>query len=462
MKYSSGQYYEWARKQVNEEYASAVYEKDKITFQSEGYTACMQFYPDDIVELSIVKDDSGENCFYLHFQANNEAHAEELFYALRDTLKTVVRNMKHKILISCTSALTSSYFAQELNKASSMLKLDYQFDACDHNRLYQVGFQYEAILLTPQIHYEYEKAKRIFQDQVVLKIPTRAYASYSSGEVINLLNQAFEEKEKQDSDMQYRIQPVLEGNKYRILTIGMINHRDEKRIAYRIYDHGHKTLDKEVIKADLNLRDIEDLLDYIFARHKKIDTIVLGMPGVEENGKLTWEGSKFDHASISEDLKEKYQHSFFLLNDVNAIALGYSTLHPDCSDLLFYFQPKGSWVPGAGLIEEGILRKGYHNASGELRPFMKCMITDLDDKINTPKGAMEIVVRGLLAFICTSAPKKIVLYSQLTPDAKEVREELHRYVPDEYIPSITIASHLKEYLLPGLLSYGVQKLSKNS
>ena len=38
--------------------------------------------------------------------------------------------------------------------------------------------------------------------------------------------------------MQYRIQPVLEGNQYRILTIGMINHRDEKRIAYRIYDHG--------------------------------------------------------------------------------------------------------------------------------------------------------------------------------------------------------------------------------
>jgi len=194
MKYSSEQYYEWARKQVNEEYAFAVYEKDKITFQSEGYTACMQFYPDDIVELSIVKDDSGENCFYLHFQANDEAHAEELFYALKDTLKTVVRNMKHKILISCTSALTSSYFAQELNKASSMLKLDYQFDACDHNRLYQVGFQYEAILLTPQIHYEYEKAKRIFQDQAVLKIPTRAYASYSSGEVINLLNQAFAEK----------------------------------------------------------------------------------------------------------------------------------------------------------------------------------------------------------------------------------------------------------------------------
>ena len=114
------------------------------------------------------------------------------------------------------------------------------------------------------------------------------------------------------------------------------------------------------------------------------------------------------------------------------------------------------------MIEEGILRKGYHNASGELRPFMKCMITDLDDKINTPKGAMEIVVTGLLAFICTSAPKKIVLYSQLTPDAKEVREELHRYVPDEYIPSITIAYDLKEYLLPGLLSYGVQKLSQNS
>jgi len=458
MSYSSEDFQEWVKTQILDHYEEHAFEEGNISFQLQGYTARLVFYPEDIVELSLTNDSTGENCFYLHFQANEKEHAEELFRAMTDTLNDSLQSSKRRILIVCSSAMTSTYFSNLLNEASAMLKFNYEFDASDISGLYAAGADCEAILLTPQISYEYEKTRKVFKDKTVLKIPTRIYAGYNSGELLNFLNQSLAEKEKELKEKEYGVLPQMTENDFRILTIGMINNQRSKCLAYRIYDHGKKTLDKEVIKHDISMRDIEDLLAYVFARHRNIDCIVLGLPGVENDGKLTIEETAVSHADIVSRLKAKFHHEFFLLNDVNAIALGYSTIHPECSDLLFYFQPLGYWVPGAGLIENGKLRKGYHNASGEMRPLLKSSFDHLDQMINTPEGTLQIIVKGLMAYICTSAPKAIALYSEMVPEAENVRKELERNIPEEYIPPIRRARHIKEYLLAGLLSYGMQML----
>jgi len=436
-------------------------EKDQILYSSSTSIGTVTFYPNDIVELAIIHRESGENCFYLHFQAYDKDHAHELYEDFIDTLLNTSNTGERKILIVCSSALTSSYFAQELNKASSLLKLNYVFSACDHLVMYQKGFYYDAIMLTPQIHFEYPKARDTFRNQIVMKVPTKSYAKYNTLEVIRDLQDQFSKKEKAEQEDRYGILPASIKNEYRILVIGTINHRGVIRIGYRIYDRGKKTLDKEVIKADLTIQDLEDLLDYIFARHEDIKCVVLGLPGVEENGRLTCAGSCFNHSELASRFQTKYAHPFFLLNDVNAIALGFYALHPEHQDFLFYFQPQNEWVPGAGLIENGMLHKGFHHASGELMPLLTCVINDPESKIVTPEGMMEVVVKGLLSFICTSAPEYIVLYSQMTPDPMAIRKELSKYVSSEYIPHIEIVSRLKGYILLGLLNYGIQKINEN-
>jgi len=461
MSYTSSQFRKLVQTETDGKYQISEPERDLIQFGSDGYTAGIQFYPEDIVELSLVKDETGENCFYLHFRANDQVHAEELLHDLMDAFEHLKTAVKRKVLIVCSSALTSSFFAMKLNEAAELLKIDYEFSSADVTRLYKIGFDYEAVLLTPQVSYEYAKASHIFRKQIVMKIPVQSYAKYSTGEVLNELNEAWLEHARREETPAASELHLPIDTAYRILVVGMINHRDIKRIYYRIYDHGRKTLNKEVIKTDLNQKDLADLLDYIFTRHQNIDAVVLGLPGVEENGCLTWIGSEFDHAELCRQLSEKYHHRFYLLNDVNAVALGCSAVHGGHADMLFYFQPLLSWVPGAGLIEEGRLHKGYHNAAGEMRPYMTCMVDHAEDKISDPKGALEIVAKGLLAFICTSAPKYIVLCSELTPDVQEIHEELQKYVPEEYIPPMEIVHEMKEYFLSGLLSYGISQITND-
>lgn len=459
--YSALQFQNWLMEKEIPEEIEWKTEKDQFSYISLACIGTITFYPNDIVELSIVHRKTGENCFYLHFQAYDKDHAHELYEDFIETLINTSNTEERKILIVCSSALTSSYFAQELNKASSLLKLNYEFSACDHLLMYQKGLYYDAIMLTPQIHYEFKKAKDTFRNQIVMKVPAKNYAKYDTLGVICDLQDQFGQKEKIEQEDRYGILPSFVENNYRILVIGTINHRGVIRIGYRIYDHGKKTLDKEVIKADLTLQDLEDLLDYIFARHEEIKCVVLGLPGVEENGRLTCVGSCFDHSELVNQFQKKYEHPFFLLNDVNAIALGFYVLHPEQKDFLFYFQPQNEWVPGAGLIANGKLHKGFHHASGELMPLLTCVIDNPESKILTSEGMMEVVVKGLLSFICTSAPEYIVLYSQMTPDPMAIRNELSKYVPAEYIPHIEIVSRLKGYILLGLLNYGIQKIEES-
>jgi hypothetical protein len=74
MSYTSSQFRKLVQTETDGKYQISEPERDLIQFGSDGYTAGIQFYPEDIVELSLVKDETGENCFYLHFRANDQVH----------------------------------------------------------------------------------------------------------------------------------------------------------------------------------------------------------------------------------------------------------------------------------------------------------------------------------------------------------------------------------------------------
>ena len=97
----------------------------------------------------------GENKFYLHFELKDLDYAQELFSQMVETLTDLKNQQSVKILLSCTGGMTTSFFAQKLNDAVKLLSLDYEFAAVPFHRLYNVGFDYSAILLAPQIAYEF-------------------------------------------------------------------------------------------------------------------------------------------------------------------------------------------------------------------------------------------------------------------------------------------------------------------
>ncbi len=422
-------------------------------------TGSVVFHELAIIELIITSKKDGENAFYLHFQLGNEEHAKNLFDEMISTLRGMRNKQKIKVLLTCTSGLTTSFFAQELNKAAQNLQLDFEFSAVSYSNLYENGFRYDVILVAPQIQYEFKKINEIYSRKIVLKIPAAVFGGYKTGEVITMVMKALDERSHADTETE-AIRSAFD-NDYRILCVGMINHFDTIRIGYCIYDHGKRTLDKEVIKDTHQWSDIEDLLDYALVRHTNIDAIAIAYPGIIGRGRIHHpDYDLHEDFNMGNYLEKKYGHTVILINDVNAIALGYHALYENTDNMVFVFQPRGNYLSGAGIITDGRLLRGWKSSAGEIGRLVPAMVEEPEKKIFDPAGALEIVSKQLLAFIATQAPEKIVLYSELTPDTEEIREYLRQYIEDNYIPEIIWTDRLKTFILPGAMIHALDVLKR--
>lgn len=427
-----------------------------ITDNAEGQ---ISFYPQDIVELAIITAKDQENVFYLHFRLDDLDHALSLFAEMRQTLLSLKKKKRIHVLLTCTSALTSSYFASELNTAAETLRLDYEFTAISFDRIYEKGFDYDVILLAPQVHFQYDRLKQIFRDTIVMKIPTGVFATYQTGKMLRMLQDAVlpadridEEQKKADPR-----KPFL--NSYRILTIGVVNHNGRCRIGYRIYVNGMRDLDGEVLKQSFSLQDLYDVIEYVLSLGEELDAISIAMPGVTYHGRLYHPSIGMWGQFISMDIEERFNHiPTILINDVNAMALGYYALNDTSDDMVFYFQPDGTAGAGAGVIIDGKLRMGKMHGAGEIFCIVREAVRDFDRKPFTPEGVLELVTTGLLAYISTIAPKKIVLYSKLTPNPQEIHDALRAKISDQYIPEIVHTPGVKRYILPGAMVHCLEVL----
>ncbi len=458
MAYSADAFRQYILRSKALEYTVTSDEKGDLFLLTDYAEGQVIFHDMDIVELIIQNKRTGENEFYLHFRLEDKEHADSLFQEMSQTLIDLRKKRKIRILLSCTSGLTTGYFAEELTKAAETLRVDFEFSAVSFNQIYEHGFSYDVILLAPQIHYEFERTAQIFRDAIVMKIPTAVFAKYNTGEMIRIIQKAVEENEVTE-EAEKRADPRKPfENPYRILTIGVINHQDRVRIGYRIYDRGRRTLDSEVLKQTFSLQDIYDLLHYIFSEDHQLDAVAIALPGVTYRGRLYHNEYGIWNMSVGPELKKEFNVPFILINDVNAMALGYYALNDNSDDVVFYFQPDGMTYPGAGLILDGRLRTGRLHAAGEIGRVITKMIPDADQKRNSPDGVMELVTAGLLVFIETVAPRKVVLYSKLTPNTEEIHMRLRNEIAEDYLPEIIHTPGTKRYILPGAMVHCLEVL----
>lgn len=457
---NTAEFKNWINLQNEDWYRIENTKENEIHLVTEFAEGSVIFHDQDIIELTVTDKDSGEALFYLHFQLKDEAHAKSLFREMKDVMSRIKEHRKTKVLLTCSSGLTTSFFAQELNKAAASLKLDYEFSAVSFSHLFEKGFDYDVILIAPQISFEYPKAKEIFRSQIVMNIPAAVFGGYNTGKLIEMVMHMKDQQAMRKEEAGTRRPDDPFENNYRILALCLINHRNMYRFGYRIYDHGKRTLDKEVIKQTFGPRDIEDLMDYIVARHKDIDAIALAVPGVTYRGVVSHQEYKFINRNLGKELSGKYRIPVILINDVNALALGYHAVHLKEKNMVFYFQPRGYAQPGAGLIINDRLYTGRLHAAGEIAGIVRKYTDRPDEKIMTPEGAMEFVCAGLAMYISTTAPDTIILYSELTPNEKEIREYLSDIIKEEYIPEIRHVRRLKKYMLPGAMIHCLDVLAE--
>lgn len=423
----------------------------------------INFYDQDIVEFRIVKKETDEVKFFIHFQLNDPAHSSELFLEMKEVFLNLKNERTTRILLCCTSGLTTSFFAQQLNAAAQILCLDYHFDAVDWSKVFQSGNDYDVILIAPQAAHKFKSFTDVFRDRLVMRIPSRIFGSYDCGALIETVRSSLRKKRASSAEVSPIRLPGFD-DMPRTLAISILNMAEGTKAYVRLYENGKIIFDRETIKAQFWMSDFYDILDTVMAQYQDIRLIGVSLPGIVNEGhvKLPLEG--FDNTDVAAKLQAYSGIPCFVTNDTNAAAVGWCAQQDQYDNIVFHFQPTGHYQAGQGIVINRCLITGLNSIAGEIKYLVPEMqySGNPDEMIWTPEGALEIVVKFLIAVISVLGPQAICLQSDMTPDTEQIIKKLRRNIPSEYIPEIIQIRDMKEYMFLGTLILGQRELIRQT
>ncbi|MBQ7992842.1 MAG: ROK family protein [Solobacterium sp.] len=457
----------WALEQKSPEYEISFYRDryDHIRVANDCAEGTVAFYPlenFDVVEMSVINTNTHDAVFYLHFELKDLEHARELFTELTEAVIKQKNSSVTKVLLCCSSGITTHYFLEKLKSANELLNLEMEFSAVNYGNLYVKAQSNDVIILAPQISYEYEKVREILSSKIVNVIPTSVYGSYDVSGLLQFVRKLIAERDQQQKEKMLPAERMEFKNTPRMLIISVIVEYESIRFVYRIYDAGTVTHQDEVIKRRFDIPDLEDMLDFELARFPGIEMICINSPGVFYKGRMTFRSAGIIDVDVEKRLTEKYGRRVIFINDANAMALGFYGLQKKTRNLSFYFHPHAARTAGVGNVVNGMLFTGMNNIAGEMQYLHKIIhySDDPDVLLRTPEGTIEIVSKYLISLIATFNPEQIIIFCDMVYDLTELKKEIAKYVQEEFIPELIKVDDVIEYMFVGGMMQCVQELTK--
>lgn len=420
----------------------------------------------EVVALNIVPADDPDNpTFFLHFEMDDLDHAKELFDELCEALAQTATAKATRILLSCTSGLTTSFFSKKLAEVAETLSLDYSFEALPIVQALEVAGEYDAIMLAPQVHARRNEMVERHPDLVVFEIPGAVFGSYDAGTALRMLLEAMSENAlaARMEQAETRIVRKLDNDK-RILIISASFGTNDSLYSYRLYDHGEVTLDGRVEKPGRSYCDVKDVLATIRLQGvnpRELDAIGIALPGVVDGTTVHMVSVDFGMPDFS-----KYEASlgvrFFVDNNANAAAAGCYVSQDEYENLLLQRQPTGYSVGGQGLIIDGRLVRGNHGLAGELGYFVRTLgrTEEFREKAWTSEGMLALVTLQLMMAIVTTSPEVIYVSADLVPDMDALHDELAKRLPEGAVPTLRSVCDYHERVLVGEYALCLNALRK--
>lgn len=438
-------YRSWILGQKSEQYN--IKEVDEKTIVLDGVGAIGKVvFQGNVIELSVTNKKNDHIDFYLHFQMQTLGHASSLFNELIDAMATAENTKIVQVLLSCTSGLTTGFFAQELNQAATTLCMDYHFEAVPYNELTAVGRNCDIILLAPQIGYQQPKVQSIFHQIPVVTVPSQVFAKYDVRGALKLVGDSLLAQEVVDIPKALQLSVDYDED---ILSIGIFKTTRSTRILYRVYKHSSVLEHGQIIKQKLCIDDLDDLIDFMLVSYPHLKKVGIATPGIIDQGHLTLEKDQLFNVDIIAHFKEKYPYMNIHLDKASeAIAMTLYELQ-DYKSLSFLYLPKSSYVAGMGNINEGKIMNGHMDVSGDLHQLPFIYEKDPREQILSEEGCLDIVAKHFLLSIMTFSPEVLAFYCSNVVNVEDVVKKLEDYVPRHYIPKIKKLDNIEEYLLFG-------------
>jgi len=169
-------------------------DEEHIRFEADGLVAECNLYAFEgestICELRVTRTADEEAVFFLHFLLDDMDRAEDLFHQMEAALEDESARSATKILLCCTSALTTSMFAAKMQEAARALSLDYEISAKPVSVALSSTEDFAAVLLAPQVAHMRQQMVEAHPGTIVFEIPAKTFGSYDAGGALRLLMQA--------------------------------------------------------------------------------------------------------------------------------------------------------------------------------------------------------------------------------------------------------------------------------
>lgn len=151
-------------------------------------------YPHSIFEEEVRDRKTDKVLYYIHFQMANMKHAVNLFYEMLDCIYENCSQPLGRILLCCSGGMTTSLFASKMQTLAQLENRNYEINATGYGRLYEIGNDYDVILLAPQVSYLLPEVRMHLENVIVEEIPARYFARNEYKNVLDFALTLIEEE----------------------------------------------------------------------------------------------------------------------------------------------------------------------------------------------------------------------------------------------------------------------------
>lgn len=219
---------------------------------------------------------------------------------------------------------------------------------------------------------------------------------------------------------------------------------------------GH-IIKKETLSS-IQLVTFLETISNIKSKFPEISLSLSGIAGVEVDKKLKiMDFEPFRHLDLNDEITKKIAIDSFVENDVNAATFGYSL---ESKHIIAGAYFPESFPPGASLIINQQIFRGYNNLSGEIKHLPNLKHTKFPLKNSELNSILTETLQSIIAMY---DPHEIILY---VPEKwlsyiekKLIIKKLSEVFPYNVFPKITISQDFSQNYLNGLIKLGLEKIT---
>ena len=186
--------------------------------------------------------------------------------------------------------------------------------------------------------------------------------------------------------------------------------------------------ESEIVIKDVNLNSIDECVQPLINKYKKIKAIGFGLPGILNSDVIV---SNDYPQLIGEDFirhfKDKYQIEAVMANDVNLAVTGYVNTHQISEGLNVYLYFPQQFDPGAGLYWNNAIYDGLNHAAGELG-YLPLDINWKALDYTSIKDTVQALFKLIKVYQCLLDPSQFILAGDFLSEThrEEIEDLLYR------------------------------------